>query len=37
MPSISIPRSSEEAILVPAWQQAIDEKMNALVSQELGS
>ena len=30
--SISILRSYEEAILVPAWQQTINEEMNALVS-----
>jgi len=30
--SISILRSYEEAILVPAWKQTIDEEMNALVS-----
>jgi len=32
--SISILRSYEEAILVPAWKQTMDEEMNALVSRE---
>ena len=30
---ISIPRSYEKAILVPAWKQVMDEEMDALVSQ----
>ena len=30
--SISIPRSYEEALLVPGWKQAMDEDMNALFS-----
>ena len=30
--SISLPRSYEEAILVPAWKQVLDEKMDALIS-----
>ena len=34
---VSIPRSYEEAILVPAWKQAKDEKMVALFLEELGS
>ena len=29
---ISTPRSYEEALLVPAWKQAMDEKIDALVS-----
>jgi len=31
---ISIPKSYEEAILVPVWKQAMDDEMNALVYRE---
>ena len=31
--SVSIPRSYEEALLVPAWKQTIDDEMNVLISQ----
>jgi len=31
---VSIRRSYEEAILVPAWKQVMDEEMNALISRE---
>ena len=30
--SVSIPRSYEEAILVPAWKQTMNEEMNILIS-----
>jgi len=29
---VSIPRSYEEVILIPAWKQAMNEEMNALIS-----
>ena len=30
----SIPRSREEALLVPAWKKAMDKEMDALVSRK---
>jgi len=32
--SVSIPKSYKNAILVPAWKQAMNEEMDALVSRE---
>jgi len=32
--SLSIPKSYEEVLLVPAWKQAMHEEMDALVSRE---
>jgi len=32
--SVSLPRLYEEALLIPAWKQAIDEEVDALISQE---
>jgi len=32
--SIFLPRSYEEAILIPAWKQVMDEEMDTLISRE---
>ena len=32
--SVSLLRSYEEAILIPAWKQVMDEEMDALISRE---
>ena len=30
--SVSLPRSYEEVILIPAWKQGMDEEMDAFIS-----